>query len=182
MTVSTSLVANQYIPNKSYDTNNITAGEKDGKTIGIELKQFQKHTYIIGKTGTGKTSVLKAMIQNRMESGDGLALIDPHGDIYKKVLQEIPKHRKKDVILFDPTDPNNKFGFSLLQYDRNFPEQKAFIVNELLKIFSELYDMKSAGGPMFETYFKNAAYLVMEVYKQPLLTHIEKVFTSTPTR
>lgn len=181
-TFSSERVSYQYIPKKSYDTNNITVGEKDGKTIGIEPKQFQKHTYIIGKTGTGKTSVLKAMIQNRMESGDGLALIDPHGDIYKKVLQEIPKHRKKDVILFDPTDPNNKFGFSLLQYDRNFPEQKAFIVNELLKIFSELYDMKSAGGPMFETYFKNAAYLVMEVYKQPLLTHIEKVFTSTPTR
>lgn len=181
-TFSSERVSHQYIPAKSFDTANITVGEKDGKTLGIEPKQFQKHTYIIGKTGTGKTSVLKAMIQNRMESGDGLALIDPHGDIYEKVLQEIPKHRKKDVILFDPTDPKNKFGFSLLQYDRNFPEQKAFIVNELLKIFGELYDMKSAGGPMFETYFKNAAYLVMEVYKQPLLTHIEKVFTSTPTR
>lgn len=175
--------ASQYsVPNQSFDTTNVSIGMKRNKTIGLAINQFQKHTYIIGKTGTGKTSVLKKMIENRMDSGDGLALIDPHGDIYKKVLQSVPQHRKKDVILFDPTDPKNEFGFSLLKYDKNFPEQKAFIVNELLKIFGELYDMKSAGGPMFEIYFKNAAYLVMEVYTKPLLSHIEKVFTSAPTR
>ncbi|AFU68909.1 type IV secretory system conjugative DNA transfer protein [Psychroflexus torquis ATCC 700755] len=181
-TFKTNRSSYQNIPTSALNKNNITLGEKNNKSVGLAPNQFQKHTYIIGKTGTGKTSVIKAMIQNRLESGDGLALIDPHGDIYEKIIQSIPENRKDDVILFDPTNPKNEFGFNILEYDKAFPEQKAFIVNELLKIFAELYDMKSAGGPMFEVYFKNAAYLVMEVYQKPLLEHIEKVFTSTSIR
>lgn len=167
---------NQYITQLAYKKDNITLGEKFNNTVGLEPHQFQKHTYIIGKTGTGKTSVLKTMIENRMESGDGLALIDPHGDIYKKVLQSVPDHRKKDVILFDPTDPKNEFGFNFFNYDKDFPEQQGFIVSELIKIFGELYDMKSAGGPMFEMYFKNAAYLVMETLDNPNLDDIARLF------
>ena len=53
-------------------------------------------------------------------------------------------------------------GLNMLEYDPNYPEQKTFIVNELLGIFNKLFDMKIAGGPMFEQYFRNAALLVMD--------------------
>ena len=169
-------LSHQYIPPSAYSNTNVSIGEKDAKTLGIEPKQFQKHTYIIGKTGTGKTSVLKTMIENRMASGDGLALIDPHGDIYKKVLQSVPHHRKKDVILFDPADPKNEFGFNFFKYDKDFPEQQGFIVSELIKIFDDIYNLDKTGGPMFEMYFKNAAYLVMETLDNPNLDDIARLF------
>lgn len=169
-------LSHQYIPLNAYSNTNVSIGEKDIKTLGIEPKQFQKHTYIIGKTGTGKTSVLKTMIENRMESGDGLALIDPHGDIYKKVLKSVPQHRKNDVILFDPTDPKIEFGFNFFNYNKKFPEQQGFIVSELIKIFDDIYDLDKTGGPMFELYFKNAAYLAMDTIANPSLDDIARIF------
>lgn len=168
--------SNQYVTQLAYKKDNVALGEKFENLIGIESKQFQKHTYIIGKTGTGKTSVLKTMIQNRMESGDGLALIDPHGDIYKKVIEQVPDHRKKDIILFDPTDPKNEFGFNFFNYNKDFPEQQGFIVSELIKIFDDIYNLDKTGGPMFELYFKNAAYLAMDTIENPSLDDIARIF------
>jgi CheY-like chemotaxis protein len=169
-------LTHQYIPDSAYQNTNVTIGEKETKPIGLEPKQFQKHTYIIGKTGTGKTSILKTMIQNRMESGDGLALIDPHGDIYKKVLEAVPENRKKDIILFDPANPDNTFGFNFFKYNKDFPEQQGFIVTELIKIFGDIYNLTTTGGPMFEMYFKNAAYLAMETIEEPVLDDIARIF------
>lgn len=121
-----------------------------------------RHFYIIGQTGTGKTHIMRNMIIQDMEAGHGICFIDPHGDMAEEILGCVPAHRIKDVIYFNPGDVARPMGLNMLEYDPNYPEQKTFVINELLEIFNKLYDMKTAGGPMFEQYFRNATGLVME--------------------
>jgi hypothetical protein len=122
----------------------------------------RRHLYIIGQTGTGKSVLLQNLIIQDIKAGYGACMIDPHGDAVKEILAHIPSNRLEDVIYFDPADTQRPMGLNMLDYDRNFPEQKTFIVNELLEIFNKLYNMSVAGGPMFEQYFRNATMLVMD--------------------
>ncbi|MFZ2151922.1 MAG: hypothetical protein WAV09_02305 [Minisyncoccia bacterium] len=138
------------------------------KYRGIETKIFMtpedrmRHMYVIGQTGTGKTSILKNMIIQDIQNGDGCCFIDPHGTDVQDILAAIPPHRINDVIYFDPAYTPRPMGLNMLEYDVRFPEQKTFVVNELLGIFNKLFDMKTAGGPAFEQYFRNSALLVMD--------------------
>lgn len=121
-----------------------------------------RHFYAIGQTGTGKTTLLKNMIIQDIERGDGVCMIDPHGSDIQDILAAIPRHRYEDVIYFDPGYTDRPMGLNMLEFDARYPEQKTFVVNEMLSIFNKLFDMKTAGGPMFEQYFRNAVLLVME--------------------
>ncbi len=121
-----------------------------------------RHMYVIGQTGTGKTVFLKNMIIQDIKNGDGVCFIDPHGTDIEHILANIPPERIDDVIYFDPAYTARPMGLNMLEYDPRFPEQKIFVINELLAIFNKLFDMKTAGGPMFEQYFRNSAGLVME--------------------
>lgn len=121
-----------------------------------------RHMYVIGQTGTGKTTIMKSMIIQDIHNGDGCCFIDPHGTDIADILANIPAHRAKDVIYFDPAYMPRPMGLNMLEYDRNHPETKTFVVNELLGIFDKLFDMKATGGPGFEQYFRNATLLVME--------------------
>lgn len=121
-----------------------------------------RHFYVIGQTGTGKTNFLKQMIIQDILHGDGVCMIDPHGSDIQDILANIPKERYEDVIYFDPANTERPMALNMLEYDRNYPEQKTFVVNEMLSIFDKLFDMKVAGGPMFEQYFRNATLLVIE--------------------
>jgi hypothetical protein len=121
-----------------------------------------RHFYVIGQTGTGKTSFLKQMIVQDIQNGDGVCFIDPHGTDIQDILANIPKERYEDVIYFDPANTSRPMALNMLEYDRNYPEQKTFVVNEMLSIFNKLFDMGTAGGPMFEQYFRNATLLVIE--------------------
>ena len=95
-------------------------------------------------------------------NGQGLAVLDPHGDLIEKILGLIPPERAEDVVLCDPSDLERPLGLNMLEYDPNRPEQKTFIVNELINIFDKLYDLKTTGGPMFEQYTRNALLLLMD--------------------
>jgi len=121
-----------------------------------------RHMYIIGQTGTGKTSILLNMIAQDIKNGNGCCYIDPHGSDIQKILSFIPKERIDDVIYFDPAYTARPMGLNMLEYDPKYPEQKTFVVNELMSIFNKLFDMKTTGGPMFEQYFKNSAFLAMD--------------------
>ena len=121
-----------------------------------------RHFYVIGQTGTGKTTLLKNMLAQDIAAGEGVCMIDPHGSDIQDILSLIPKSRYEDVIYFDPSHTARPMALNMLEYDRRFPEQKTFVVNEMLSIFNKLFDMKTAGGPMFEQYFRNAVLLVME--------------------
>lgn len=121
-----------------------------------------RHMYLIGQTGTGKSTTLKTMIIQDIKNGDGCCFIDPHGTDIVDILANIPADRAKDVIYFDPAYMPRPMGLNMLEYDRDHPETKTFVVNELLGIFDKLFDMKATGGPGFEQYFRNATLLVME--------------------
>ncbi len=121
-----------------------------------------RHFYTIGQTGTGKTVLLKNMIIQDIKAGNGVCMIDPHGSDIEDVLANIPPERMDDVIYFDPANTTKPMGLNMLEYDTRYPEQKTFVVNEMLSIFNKLFDMQTAGGPMFEQYFRNATMLVIE--------------------
>ncbi|MBU6388748.1 TraM recognition domain-containing protein [Patescibacteria group bacterium] len=122
-----------------------------------------RHLYIVGQTGTGKTGLMKSMIIQDIQKGEGCCFIDPHGSDILDILAAVPPERYKDVIYFDPADLSRPFALNFLEYDISRPEQKTFIVNELLMIFKRLYgDVPESMGPAFEQYFRNATQLVME--------------------
>ncbi len=135
-----------------------------GQEHPVRIKQAdrRRHMYIIGKSGSGKTEMLKAMVKQDIEAGRGVCVIDPHGDFAQDALTFVPKQRADDVIFFSPADTERPMGLNLLEYDERYPEQKTFVINEMLKIFDKLYDLKSTGGPMFEQYMRNAMILVMD--------------------
>ena len=130
--------------------------------IHISREDRMRHMYVIGQTGTGKTTILKNMIAQDIRNGDGCCFIDPHGSDVQEILSYVPKERVDDVIYFDPAYTARPMGLNMLEFDPKYPEQKTFVVNELMGIFNKLFDMKTSGGPMFEQYFKNSAFLIME--------------------
>ncbi len=130
--------------------------------IWMSREDRMRHMYVIGQTGTGKTTILKNMIAQDIKNGDGCCFIDPHGTDIQEILSYVPKERIDDVIYFDPAYTARPMGLNLLEYDPRYPEQKTFVVNELMGIFNKLFDMKVGGGAMFEQYFRNSAFLVME--------------------
>lgn len=130
--------------------------------VKIQDDDRRRHMYIIGKSGTGKSFFLANMARQDIASGKGVCVIDPHGDLIDDVLVGIPKDRADDVIIFDPADIQRPMGLNLIEYDPHYPEQKTFVVNELIKIFDKLYDLKQTGGPMFEQYMRSALLLILD--------------------
>src|SRR3989344_3091722 len=132
--------------------------------IYIQDEDRLRHMYVIGQTGSGKTVFLKNLIIQDIQAGNGCCFIDPHGTDVQSILANIPQERIQDVIYFDPSYTERPMALNMLEYDRNHPEQKTFVVNELFSIFQKLY-MKGnpeALGPMFEQYFRNSTMLVIE--------------------
>ena len=122
-----------------------------------------RHFYVIGQTGTGKTTILKNMIAQDIVNGEGVCFIDPHGSDIDDILSNVPQERIDDVIYFDPAHTDRPMGLNMLEYDQAYPEQKTFVVNELFGIFQKLYGSNPESmGPMFEQYFRNATQLVIE--------------------
>jgi hypothetical protein len=147
-------------------TKGVLLGTNHYRNIETEIRiggeDRLRHYYVIGQTGTGKTTVLKSMIRQDMINGEGVCFIDPHGNDIQEVLSYVPPERYDDLIYFDPGYIARPMGLNMLEFDPRFPEQKTFVVNEMMSIFNKLFDMKAAGGPNFEQYFRNSALLVME--------------------
>ena len=132
----------------------------------------RRHMYIIGKTGTGKTEFLKQMIMQDIKNGEGLAVIDPHGDLIEDILKMTPPSRAEDVILFDPADTLRPMGFNML--DAQTEEQKHYVVSSIIGLMYKLFDPNKTGiiGPRFEHAIRNAMLTVMY---EPGSTFIEVV-------
>jgi len=135
----------------------------ESREIRMERAMRLRHLYVIGQTGTGKSKLLQNLINQDIANGDGVCFIDPHGSDVMDILSNIPKERIDDVIYFDPSYMERPFGLNMLEYDIRHPEQKIFVVNEMLSIFHKLYEaIPESMGPAFEQYFRNATMLVME--------------------
>jgi type IV secretory pathway TraG/TraD family ATPase VirD4 len=132
--------------------------------------------YIIGKTGVGKSELLKEMIKQDIEAGRGVCVIDPHGDLIDDTLRYIPPDRAEDVILFDPSETERPMGLNLLEAQTE--EQKHFITSAIINLMYKLYDPQRTGiiGPRFEHAVRNAMLTIMS---EPGSTFIEIVRVMT---
>ncbi|MEX2090572.1 MAG: DUF87 domain-containing protein [Candidatus Paceibacterota bacterium] len=153
-------------------------------SIRLTDEDRRRHLYIIGQTGTGKSTLMKALLRQDIENGKGVCLIDPHGEFAEFVLSVIPPDRADDVIYFDPGSIERPMGLNMLEMDPSHPEQKTMIIDELFGIFDKLYDLKTTGGPMFEKYFKNSLYLLLDDYEYevPVLADVARVLNDDKYR
>ncbi|MDD9868011.1 MAG: type IV secretion system DNA-binding domain-containing protein [Candidatus Campbellbacteria bacterium] len=152
-------------PPHDLPTEGLLLGEyvgKDGtKEIRLSHEDRRRHIYSIGQTGTGKTSLIKSMVVQDIYEGRGVCVLDPAGDMIDDLSSLIPEHRSEDTILFNPDNLERPFALNMLEYDHSRPEEKTFIVNEILNIFKSLFSEETM-GPMFEQYMRNALLLLME--------------------
>ncbi|MBU1034177.1 type IV secretion system DNA-binding domain-containing protein [Patescibacteria group bacterium] len=160
------LLSRRALPPTNLPTEGVILGKSEyrGHEYLIRMKpdDRRRHFYIIGKSGSGKTALMESMIRQDIMEGRGVCLIDPHGDFIDKCLTHVPRERAEDVILFDPSDHERPIGLNMLEFDPGSPHLRTFVINEMLKIFDKLYDLKATGGPMFETYMRNAILLNMD--------------------
>ncbi len=126
------------------------------RPIFISEEDRMKHMYIIGRTGTGKTELLKTMIIQDMRAGKGLCFLEPHGDGIEELLELVPPERAEDVILFDPSDTERPVGFNLLAV--NTTEEMMMVSSAIINLMYKLYDPHKTGiiGPRFEHNIRNA--------------------------
>lgn len=119
-----------------------------------------RHCYMIGGTGSGKSTLLYNMIRADMEAGLGVGIMDPANDLFEQVLATVPSHRIQDVVIIDPGDPSMNVSLNPLDLG-NAPDahRASRVANALIDIFDAIYDMKVAGGPGFESCFRNTIML-----------------------
>ena len=145
--------------------------------IFIDRDDRRRHQYIIGRTGTGKTELMKNMAIQDIRAGEGVCIVDPHGDFIEDVLQYVPKERAKDVILFEPADMDRPLGLNMLEVSD--PSQKDFAVQEMIAIFMKLFPPEMI-GPMFEHNMRNVMLTLMEDRQYPgTIADIPRMFTDT---
>jgi hypothetical protein len=135
---------------------------RDEQTVRLSGRERSRHLYILGATGTGKSTLLYHLAMQDIRSGAGVCLIDPHGDLYHQVRNSIPPDRADDVVLLDPSDRDRAVGINLLDCHGAYREaQVDFVVGEVFAMIEKLYDLKAVGGPVFEQYFRGALQLIM---------------------
>jgi len=144
-------------------------------TIRIKRDDRRRHVYIIGKSGVGKSVMLSNMIIQDIKNGEGVGVVDPHGDLINDVLPHIPKERAEDVVHFNPSDMERPVGLNMLE--AKTPEEKDFAVQEMIAIFYKLFPPEMI-GPMFEHNMRNVMLTLMEDTEHPgTIAEIPRMFT-----
>lgn len=149
------------------------------RPIYISEEDRMKHMYLIGRTGTGKTELLKSMILQDMRAGRGLCFLEPHGDGIEELLELVPPERAEDVIIFDPSDIARPVGFNLLAVDTT--EEMMQVSSAIINLMYKLYDPHKTGiiGPRFEHNIRNA---MLTVATQPGASFVEVVRCLTDSK
>ena len=107
------------------------------RLFGIKRNDRRQHVYVVGKTGTGKSALLNNFIVQDIMNGEGLCVVDPHGELVEGVLKKIPEHRMKDVIYFNPADTDFHIGFNILELPD--PKYKNLVASGLMGIFTKIW-------------------------------------------
>jgi type IV secretory pathway TraG/TraD family ATPase VirD4 len=135
--------------------------------FGIKQQDRRAHTYIIGKTGTGKSTLLETMIRQDMQHGGGLALLDPHGDLVERVMAQVPQHRRSDLIYFDVPDSAHPLGFNPLEAVA--PQHRSLAASGILSAFKSIW--ADCWGPRLEHILRNALLALLD-QKQATLADV----------
>lgn len=152
---------------------NLFRGAK--KPIRLTLNDRQRHMYVVGQTGTGKSTFLENLAVQDMLNGDGFAFVDPHGDTADALLSMVPQNRTEDVIYFSPSEMDFPMGLNLFEFSTE--AQKDFLIQEAINILYKLYDPNRQGmiGARFERIFTNCALLLMADPKGGTFVDIPKL-------
>jgi len=135
----------------------------------------RRHHYIIGQTGTGKSAYISTLARQDIWNGDGVCVIDPHGDLVEDILRYIPKERAKDVIVFDPSDFERPMGLNMLE--AKTPEQQDMASSQATEIFIKIFG-DEIFGPRIQHYFRNACLTLMEDAEEgATLIDVPRIFT-----
>ncbi len=126
--------------------------------IRIKRDDRRRHVYIIGKSGTGKSVFIENMAIQDIRNGEGVCVVDPHGDLIEHILAAVPKERIDDVILFDPSDTERPVGLNMLEAKDE--SAKDFAAQEMIAIFYKLFPPEMI-GPMFEHQMRNVMLTLM---------------------
>lgn len=152
---------------------NIHHGERT--LIGLTEQERERHEYIIGGTGNGKTTLLQYQIVQDMKNGKGLAVIDPHGDMAEAMLRHVPPERIKDVIYFNPDDLEYPIGLNLLEVTPGLSgnellREKDIITESVISIFRKIFSDEDNGGHRIEYVLRNAIQTALTVENATLFT------------
>lgn len=149
------------------------------RPVYISESDRQKHMYIIGRTGTGKSEFLKSMIRQDINEGRGLCFIDPHGDAVEDILNFVPAQRAEDVIYFRPSDVARPMGLNLLE--ANSEDQQHFAATAVINMMYKLFDPYKTGivGPRFEHGVRNAMLTVMQGMEGGTFIEVMRVMTNS---
>ncbi|MFA6603320.1 MAG: DUF87 domain-containing protein [Patescibacteria group bacterium] len=132
--------------------------------VHIKKSDRMRHMYCIGKSGAGKSEFIANLAAQDIKNGDGLCIIDPHGDLVETVLGMVPKERADDVVLFDPSDVERPIGMNMLESPSD--EMKDYVAGEMIAIFYKLFPPEMI-GPMFEHNMRNFMLTLMSDRENP---------------
>lgn len=143
--------------------------------IGLETAERERHMYIIGGTGNGKTTILQYQIVQDIKAGKGVAIIDPHGDMAETILQHIPEERAKHVIYFNPDDLEYPIGLNMLEIapglkDNELLREKDIITESVVSIFRKIFSDEDSGGHRIEYILRNTIQTALTTENPTLFT------------
>ena len=142
-----------------------TTFREQRRAFGIRPKARRHHVYVIGKTGTGKSTLIKNMVIQDLRLNHGVALIDPHGDLVEDILNYIPKTRTNEVVYFNPADTSFPVAINILEAKGD--EEKQLVASSLISVFKHLW--KEFWGPRLEHILYNCVLALMDTPGQTLL-------------
>jgi type IV secretory pathway TraG/TraD family ATPase VirD4 len=145
--------------------------ECDGTTVSIHEKDRRKHMAIFGKSGVGKTTLMRNMVVADLEAGNGLTVVDPHGSLIEDLLDVIPRHRTNDVIYLNPADPSRVLGLNVLESVDH--HQRSLVVSSLISILRNLWP--DNWGPRTEYILEHAVYALLEQPEPVTLAALPKL-------
>lgn len=140
------------------------------KKFGIKRKDRRYHMYIVGKTGVGKSTLISNMIASDLKNNEGVALLDPHGDLIEKILKVLPSHRTQDLIYFNPQNSEETLAFNPLEI--NDPSETHLIVSSLISAFKKIWH--DSWGPRMEYILRNAL-LTLTEFPNSTLFHLQRI-------
>lgn len=154
------------IPNNKDITYFAKTNFRNTNTVfGIKRKDRRQHMYVLGKSGTGKSVLLHNLITQNIKNGEGVCVIDPHGELAEEILELIPEERVKDVIYFNPADPDYHIGFNVLQI--NDPKLKHLVASGIMGIFTKIW--ANAWSSRMEYILNNAILALLDTPGTTLL-------------
>ena len=131
---------------------------KRNEKFGIYQQDRLRHMLILGQTGVGKSTLIKTMTSSDMQNNTGLMVIDPHGDLAEDLLESVPKHRKSEVVYFNPADKKNPVSFNLLA--ENLGSEIGLLASAIVLAFQKTWG--DFWGPRSEHLLRMALLALLE--------------------